>query len=334
LFTHKTTPYAHQQITFERSRDMEIFAILFEQGCGKTKVFLDTAAWLYLNGNITGVVVIAPPGVPANWARNEIPKHLSIFANVVLWSASGSRTKKFAKEVHEALHGRELSVLLINYEAVATERGYTFVRNWLLAGPALLGLDESQKIKTPSARRTKFILRLAKTAQYRRILTGTPATENPLAFYTQFRFLDVRVLGLTSFYSFKHHYAKWEKKRDWQRGHDYEELVEYRNLDELAERIRPYSVRVEKADCLDLPPKLYETVYVELSKEMRSTYDKLAEELVIEIGGEVINAAHVLARLTRLLQITSGFLSTEDKTIELGGDPKTEACPPRIVRPL
>jgi SNF2 family DNA or RNA helicase len=81
----------------------------------------------------------------------------------------------------------------------------------------------------------------------------------------------------------------------------------YQNLDELKAKIAPHSYRITKAECLDLPPKVYERRYVELNAEQRVLYNKLKKEFVAEFGGGKINAAMAMTRMMRLQQITGGF---------------------------
>ena len=75
-FIFKTRPFDHQRKAFYLSRDKESFALLMEQGTGKTKVVIDNAAYLYGQGKITALVVIAPNGVHRNWLSKEIPDHM------------------------------------------------------------------------------------------------------------------------------------------------------------------------------------------------------------------------------------------------------------------
>ena len=61
-----------------------------------------------------------------------------------------------------------------------------------------MAIDESTTIKTPTAKRTKNIINLAVSAKYRRIMTGSPVTKNPLDLFTQCDFLSPWLLNFTS----------------------------------------------------------------------------------------------------------------------------------------
>jgi hypothetical protein len=79
--------------------------------------------------------------------------------------------------------------LLMNVEAFSGTKGSKFAAQFLHKSSALMAVDESTTIKTPSASRTKNVLRVGKLAQYRRIMTGSPVTKNPLDVFSQLEFL-------------------------------------------------------------------------------------------------------------------------------------------------
>ena len=64
------------------------------------------------------------------------------------------------------------------------------LKSFYVAHKSMTAIDESTTIKNPKAKRTKNILEIANLAPYRRIMTGSPVTRNPLDLYTQCEFLD------------------------------------------------------------------------------------------------------------------------------------------------
>ena len=114
----------------------------------------------------------------------------------------------------------------------------------------MIAIDESTTIKTPTSNRTKNILALRQHAKYRRILTGSPVTKSPLDLFSQCEFLDPWLLGHTSYWTFKSQICSNRKIQV--QGRQVEIVVGYRNLGELSEKIKPFSKRVLKDDCLDL----------------------------------------------------------------------------------
>ena len=159
----------------------------------------------------------------------------------------------------------KLKVLIMNVEAFSTKKGLDFAHSFLniFLGRALIGIDESTTIKSPTAKRTKNTLKIGELAKYRRILTGSPVTKSPLDLYTQCKFLDPFYLDEASYYSFRARYANMVKRNFG--GRSVQLVTSYRRLDELAQKLDKFSYRVLKEDCLDLPPKVFTTRNVDLS---------------------------------------------------------------------
>lgn len=308
-YQHKTKPYQHQTTAFERSRDLPEFALLMEMGTGKSKVIIDTAAWLYAKGEIDALFVIAPNGVHRNWVINEVPTHLPDHCHPVTayWSASLKKKEQAQLDALWQPKRQGLRVLAMNVDAFATERGKTHAKRFLMAFRCLMAVDESSRIKTPKAVRTKALITLGKQARYRRILTGTPITQSPLDIYAQFKFLNEDLLGFSSYYAFRNRYAVLKRSMNRGAGVWYDEIVGYQNLEELKATIDQHGFRVTKNECLDLPAKVYERRYVELNKDQRELYEKLKKDFVAEFGTGQINAALALTRMLRLQQVTGGF---------------------------
>jgi len=314
----KTEPYAHQREVFLRSRDEESFGYLMGMGTGKTKVTIDVAAYNYSKGVIDCLVVVAPNGVHRNWISREIPTHMPDWTNcrAAIW-ASEMRVKE-AKAVESLLDPdfKGLRVVSLNIEAFRDStkcKAARLVRKLLNCFNVMMVVDESSKIKTPGAKRTRALEVLGKHAVMRRILTGTPVTNGPLDIFSQFNFLGRDLLGFDNFYSFKHYYAEWEQERNFKTGQEYEVLSGYRNLDELIETIDRHSYRITKEECLDLPEKIYTTRYVEMTMTQRKMYNDLVQRSLIELeDGEEMSVAHVLTKLLRLQQVVGGFIPKEE----------------------
>ena len=74
-----------------------------------------------------------------------------------------------------------LHILVMNVEAFSTDKGRMFAAKFLRSHKSLMAIDESTTIKNPKAKRTKNILYLCHpSCKYRRIMTGSPVTRNPL----------------------------------------------------------------------------------------------------------------------------------------------------------
>jgi SNF2 family DNA or RNA helicase len=267
-YKFKTKPYEHQLTALEKSWDKESYAYFMEMGTGKSKVLVDNIAMLYDKGKINAALIIAPKGVYRNWFSQEIPNHLPshIQHKKVLWTASTSKTKD--KEYQELFKvDYDLHILVMNVEAFSTKKGVEFASKFLSCHNTIMAIDESTSIKTPTAKRTKTIVELGKQAKYRRILTGSPVTKSPLDLYKQCEFLDPWLLGFQSYYAFRQRYAQMVERNFG--GRRVQLVVSYKRLDELSGKLEPFSYRVLKEDCLDLPDKIYIKRIVELTDEQK-----------------------------------------------------------------
>ncbi|WP_321471040.1 DEAD/DEAH box helicase [uncultured Paludibaculum sp.] len=358
-FTHpypfKTKPFKHQLTCWLTQKDRAAFAYFAEMGTGKSKMLLDTAAWMYDQDRINALVVIAPKGVYRNWADSELPAHLPahIRYRLGVWAANPTRADLRALEaLQRKPNDVDLLVLLMNVEALGRDikinRAYAFLRDFLLGNNALMAIDESTTIKNPTATRTKAVMKLRLLAPVRRILTGQPAVNGPLDLYSQCEFLDPDFLGYSSYYSYRAHFAKLVKlTRHLGNGkkREFQKVTGYQNLDELNKILSRFAFIVKKEDCLDLPPKVYTTRHVELGVQQRKAYDQMKRLAIVEIeevmkrqtgdvelvggfeltpsetpvqgpqGPQLSTAQLVITQMLRLHQILSGFMVTDEKKV-------------------
>ncbi len=315
-YKFKTKPYKHQLTALEKSWNKETYAYFMEMGTGKTKVLIDNMAMLYDKGKIDGALIIAPKGVVKTWYEQELPTHLpNHIENVsVLWQPNITK-KQLEKleslfEIETALH-----ILVMNVEAFSTEKGVKFASKFLNSHKVLMAIDESTTIKTPTAKRTKNIISLGKHAKYRRIMTGSPVTKNPLDLYTQCEFLDPFLLNFHSYYAFRNRYAEMTTMNV--RGRSIQVVKEFRHLGELSESLQPFSYRVLKEDCLDLPPKNFIKRHIVLTADQRKIYDQMKKHALAMLNGKVTTTMTVLTQLMRLHQITCGHFTADDGSTQL-----------------
>ena len=315
-YKFKSTPYGHQMEALENSWYKPYYALFMDMGTGQSKVLVDTTALLYDKGHIQAAMIVAPKSVYRNWLRNEIPKHMPdhIMHHVVAWSPKNTQKKKKELSTLFTDSPEELKILLINVEAFSTKKGVAFAKMFLQRWQALLTVDESTTIKTRTANRTKNLIKLGKMAKYRRILTGSPITKSPLDLFTQCEFLEESSLAQSSYWAFQNRYAKMVRRNLG--SHTFNQVVGYRNLEELNHIIAPFSFRVRKEECLDLPSKVYLQRTVELTKEQQEVYTTLKRAALAVIEGSLISTPNVLTQILRLQQVCSGYARMDDGTVK------------------
>ena len=314
-YRFKTKPYAHQLKALEMSWNKEVFAYFMEMGTGKSKVLLDGIAMLYDKGKINAALIIAPKGVYKNWYDSEIPTHMvdHIQKKTVLWQAMINQKQQ--KQLDSLFKpGLDLRILIMNVEAFSTKKGLDFANTFLMANSTLVAVDESTTIKNPRAKRTKNILSIANRSKYRRILTGSPVTKSPLDLYTQCFFLDPFLLDHASYYTFRTRYAVMRTANF--HGRSVNLVVGYHHLDELTEKLKPFSYRILKDDCLDLPPKTYMKRVIQLTPEQKTVYQQMKKLALAELNGKMVTTMNVITQLMRMQQITCGHFKADDDSIQ------------------
>lgn len=298
-------PFAHQKTIFYLSRDLEHFAVFAEQGTGKSRTMVDTTAYLYQESKIDSVLIIAPNGVHRNWVGEfEAYFRPDIQYAIEYYDASGLVAHK--KRVEDLIKVRDrLAIFCMNVESISHDSGMKIVNRFLKKRKTLVIIDESQKIKSPSSSRGKNAIKIGEKAAFRRLLTGTPVTNGLEDLFNQFRFLNPTILGCDTFTEFKAQYCVLGKFQ-------HREIIGYKNVDQLQERITPWSFHVAKKDCLDLPDKVYVKRPVDLTAEQKRLYKELKDQFVAVLdSGETITAQLALTRLLRLHQVVCGHYAPD-----------------------
>jgi len=310
-YRFKTKPFQHQLNALNESWNKENWALFMEMGTGKTKVAIDNMAILYDKGKINSALVIAPNGIKRNW-RNELETHLPdhITYRCAVW-ASSPKKKDLTDLAHISAITDDLVILIMNVEAFQTPKGYQYAYSFLLRTAGFVCVDESTTIKNHNAKRTKNILKLSNVAKYKRIMTGSPVTKSPLDLFSQIQFLDPYLIEQQSYYSFRARYAVVVQRSVG--THSFQHIVKYQRLDELQEKIKSFSTRILKSECLDLPEKIYTKRIVTMTAEQLKAYVEMKRSALTFLQDDkMMSAATVLTQIIRLHQITCGHFKSDD----------------------
>lgn len=342
----RTKPRKQQVEAFRRLKKRpthpsseDVFAWLMEYGTGKSKIITDEFGVREEAGDLQDLFILAGAGSYLNWIEDknesqpsEFHKHMSDDLNERLraeaWiSGAGVRHQRRLEHMLRNLDPQRPRALLMNIEALsASQKARDLARAFLEPKNrrAMMVVDESTSIKEDSSERTKAVIALAGEAPVRRLLTGLVTPNNPVDLFSQFEFLDWRILGFNSKWAFRNRYCVQKDIQVVIPGkfaadgspatRKVKIDVAYRNIDELHAKIAPYSYRVLSKDCQDLPPLVYSPlVEVELTKEQRQVYDDLHEFSTAQLSSEAyVTATMVLTRNLRLQQVLCGFTVDED----------------------
>ena len=163
----------------------------------------------------------------------------------------------------------------------------------------MIAFDECHKAKNPTSQQGKGILKLQADTMI--AMTGTPLMNNPFDLYIILKWLGYEK---HAFYSFKNHYADFG-------GYGGYQIMGYKNLDELEDRLDEIMLRRRKEEVLDLPDKMYIDEYVDMTPKQKQIYDEVTSEIKMNID-QIKMANNPLAELIRMRQATgyTGILSS------------------------
>ena len=304
--------YDHQKKVLSISWNRQTYALFLEMGLGKSAILIATAGMLHRINKISGVFIISPKGVHRQWIDEEIPKHIDPKTkwHGRIWGNKNWQTIR---------HG--LDFFSMNVDAVRTVRGHEAAHEFLddhARGGVLMIVDESHNIKNQSTDRTRAIMKMRSKAHYRRIATGTPIAKNVVDIWSQYNFLDPRILGHRYMTSFRSRYCVMG-------GFEGKQIVGQKNTEELYQLIAPHTYRLTKDEALDLPPKIYVTREYAMSEKTRLHYNELKKTFMTELdNGTIVDVANAAVMLVRLHQILCGHLPNEDGSTETLGTERIE----------
>ena len=292
-----------------------------EMGTGKTKTTIDNIGYLFLKKRIDSALIVAPKSVYTVW-KNEIETHLPEEIDKLIYAWKVDKPKALKNFITKK---GPLKFFLINVEALSTKKGLEICNKYLLNQPNnIMVIDESTTIKNPKAKRTKNILALRWRARMRRILTGSPVTKSPLDLYTQCAFLDPQLLGFTSFYAFRNRYCNFEEVYVAQ-GETISVPTSFKNLEELEHKLKHFSYRVTKDECLDIPDKLYQIRTVKLEGEQKRAYQSLRMNALALLEEGTISVHNQLTEILRLHQLANGHCKDDNGGMMQFENPKLKA---------
>jgi SNF2 family DNA or RNA helicase len=176
----------------------------------------------------------------------------------------------------------------------------------------MIVVDESTKIKSLDAERTKYVVNvLSPRASHRRILTGLPTPRSPLDLFSQFYYLDPTILKQWSFTAFRRRYAVLKRVQFPGARYPTDIVVDYQNTDELPRLIEPHSHRV---DFRPEVPSTYSIRSVELTDEQKRIYKELKTYAAARLNeaGAHVTAPLVITQILRLHQVLCGHVVDEN----------------------
>lgn len=265
-----------------------------EQGTGKTRMAL---ACLLLTG-ATRCLVVCPNSVIPEWQK-ENERWLGEDSPITIWGMD-SVPIKIRNRAFEILRDRPgINVGVINYESVIRLGGGISVFE-----PDMLILDESWWLKNEGAKKSQFLDIISDYIRYVIPMGGTPIGNDVGDLFSQIRLIDKGIFPAKK----KDFMERFSQRQDvYARGIPIaKKAIGVLDPAGLIGLISPIWFRATKATCLQLPPKVYERIYLDLDVDSQTLYNQVEEEGEQALGNDY-SLSGTFVIMMRLQQITGGF---------------------------
>ena len=300
--------FQHQKDALIKANLRKGFAYFMEQGTGKTKTVIEEFAIFLEKGEVDSLVIVCPNSVKNVW-KYELEKHLNQELKIFIWGIDNVVDKK------------DFDVLIINYDSIRKNtKGEAFIYSFVKRKiNHMFVADEGHFIKNYKSKQTKAALRHSQFAKYRRLLTGTPIGNSLIDIYSQLVFIDENIFKGMSYLSFIYRYCI-------KGGFQGKQIVGYRKVDELKKIIEKNSFKIKKTECLDLPEKTYQKIYIELDSIQKKKYNAEIEKIILNYESQKTKkSSYALGLLNKARQLSGGTLK-EEFGVKVVHRAKIDAC--------
>ncbi len=311
-YKFKTKPYEHQANALKKIFRSELgHALFMDPGTGKTKIAIDSVASFHQDKKVKKVLILCPINALSVWPK-EFGIHSPITQSIFVRPDTGTSSEKaevfneWVQSTQEGDHFYHIDVAVFNYEALIRRNGnqpiFEALSKWK---PDMIILDESQKVKTATAQRSKQAHKLCSEAEFTLLLTGTPIGKNLLDLYSQLKCISPSIWDGQTWSAFRNEYGIFGGKSGY-------ELLGYRNADELGKKYQPYVSTARKEDCLDLPKVSDIKIPIAWDPTSWASYERFSQDGMVVHQRQLIFASIVLVKLLRMQQMTGHTVADEN----------------------
>lgn len=315
----------YQEICVQLQQHYDSLAIFFDRGCGKTAIAIqavchDARLSRMAGSGMIRVLCVVPQQARKNW-EVEFERFATVKGKVTV--LRGGLIKRISA-LHRVVSSEDdlaFSVGIVGYDGARNTVDQLSRIPW-----DILIFDESHKFKSSSTKRWKSCIKLRDASKKVLIMTGTPIGNTPFDLWAQLEAMGQGLSGFETYQGFKTFHGQF---RNSAQGHGIEKLVAIQNVPLLQERLARISFSMTKEEAgLKLPEKVYDFWEVTMTKQQAELYDRVANELRVEIEEQLadnpssITVENVLVRLLRLAQITSGHVGFDPLVDEDTGEIK------------
>lgn len=271
--------YQHQKKAIILAAMFGSYALFLEPGLGKSLIAIKLIEYWKVPA-----MIVAPLSTLESVWVNEIKKWSKLNA-VILWH----NLKEF---------DNGYDIYIINYAHLKMLAREGRIEDKIKC----LIIDESSVMKSPRANITKTILRYSNKIPHRIVMSGTPSPNSLLEFFGQMTFVNPEVLGTDNYFRFRNTYF-------FSTGYGGYSYLPMKGAKEaIIENISKQALSCRKEDALDLPEQVFETRYVYMDETQSKAYEMMKKENILEFKDSITLAPNELAKISKLREITSGFI--------------------------
>lgn len=302
----------HQRLAvdFSQTKETEEYVGIFaDYGTGKTL----TALQIIEERKFRKILVVSTMlSIETTWC-DEIRKH-SDFRFCVLKGTAKQKANLLEYALGQvnnparygySQNSRKPMLFLINYEGVKSI--YFELQR---AGFDAVFADESTKIKTFDAERTKALQAVGEFVPFRSIMTGFPITENLIELYSQIKFLDKGEVFGKSYYAFLNKYFVRVGMKM---------VIKKRSIQQILDLVKPFCIRITN-EMLKLPPKVYKEILLDMTDQQVELLRKLNDTFRLELGKVKIDTKYIFTLIAKSLQICDGFIQHIEYGVDKDGN--------------
>lgn len=318
-----TPLWKHQERALQLNEQRDHYALFFEMGTGKSRTVIEIIKEKFKKeGGILPTLILCPAVVVPNW-KNEFQLYSGIDTSQLI-PLSGPGAKRAADLTVAVRKYDKRLIAITNYEGLLNAALYKEIEKTRFN---VLVADESHRLKSMQARRTKLVIALAQAGiTYKYLLSGTPVLNSPMDLFSQYLVMDGGESFGKNFYAFRAKYfydanaymPAHVKFPEWK--------LQPKAVEQMNEIVNRSSMRILKSECLDLPPLVRQTVCCEMTPEQSKMYYTMERDFIFYVKEQACVAQLALTKALRLQQIVSGFVKLEDGAeVSLPATPREEA---------
>jgi SNF2 family DNA or RNA helicase len=279
------SPFDSQRVTADLLTTNPRAYVLSEMGVGKTRAALYAFDYLRRLGVVHSCLIVAPLSTLVGVWENEIFENFPHLTTGVLYGHSKKKRLKIL--AHPA------DCYIVNHDGVEV----VHTNLWARTNIDAVIVDELAVYRNPRSQRSKYLRPLVQRAAFAWGLTGAPTPNEPTDAYGQIKLITPERVGF-SFKSFKDQTMRQLSQFKW---------IPRREANDIVLAAMQPSVRFTREQCFDLPETTYSTRVVQMHPVAAKLYKKMFDDLAVQVKAKEITAANEGVKLSKLLQIASGF---------------------------